>query len=122
MSDNNSLIATYANHNLARDTVRKLHGAGFDMSKLFVVARDGEKSLEGAAVVNNLSELDADQFGCIPRENIPNYEDELKVDRLLIVAHGTHDEIEQARKVIDATHPESWDGNVGCAIFYGCID
>ncbi|MBZ0106397.1 MAG: hypothetical protein K8H84_12305 [Sulfuricella denitrificans] len=124
MSEHNSLIASYANHNLARDTVRKLQGTGFDMDKLFVVARDGEMSLEsaGAAVVSTLSDLGAEQFGCIPRENIPNYEDELKVDRLLIVAHGTPDEIEQARSVIDATHPEGWDGNVGCAIFYGCVD
>ncbi len=122
MSEHNSLIASYANHELARDTVRKLQGTGFDMGNLFVVARDGGKALEGAAVVSTLSDLGADQFGCIPRENIPNYEDELEVDRLLIVAHGTPDEIEQARSVIDSTHPGGWDGNVGCAIFYGCID
>lgn len=122
MSENISLVATYANHGLAKATVRKLQSDGFDMSKLFIVAKDEDKSLAGAAVVSALSELGSDQFSCIPRENIPDYEAELKTDRLLLVAHGTPDEIAKARSVIDLTHPDGWDGNVGCAVFYGCID
>jgi len=122
MSENISLVATYANHNLAKATVRKLQSAGFDMSKLFIVAKDEDKSLAGAAVVSGLSDLGTEQFSCIPRENIPDYEAELKIDRLLLVAHGTPDEIAQARSVIDSTHPNGWDGNVGCAIYNGCID
>ena len=118
MSKNISLVATYADHSLAKVTVRKLQSSGFDMRKLFIVARDEDKSLEGATVVGALRDLDNEQFSCIPKENVPNYEDELKVDRLLLVAHGTPDEITQARSVIDA----GWDGNIGCTIYYGCID
>jgi hypothetical protein len=122
MSANNSLVATYANHNQAKATVGKLQSAGFDMSKLFVIAKDEGQSLAGAAVVGSLNDLGPEQFSCIPRENIPNYESELEVDRLLLVAHGTPDEITQAKKIIDSNHPDGWDGNVGCSIYYGCID
>lgn len=122
MSQHNSIVATYANHNLAKATVKKLENSGFDMRKLFIVARDEDPSLTGTAVVRGLSDLGTDQLSCIPRENIPNYEDELEVDRLLLVAHGTPGEIALARSVIDSTHPEGWDGNVGCAVYYGCND
>ncbi len=122
MSTNNSLIATYANHGVAKDTIRKLEHAGYDMNKLFVVARDKDPSLAGVAVVGALSDLGAEQFSCIPSEYLPNYEAELKVDRVLLVAHGTPEEIDRARGVIDSTHPEGWNGNVGAAVFYGCVD
>ena len=122
MSANLSLVASYANHSLARATVMKLQNAGFDTRKLFIVARDEDKSLAGATVVSSLSDLGSEQFSCIPRENIPDYEDELKADRMLLVAHGTPDEITQAKKIIDSNHPDGWDGNVGCSIYYGCID
>ena len=46
----------------------------------------------------------------------------LKADRLLLFFHGTADEIVQAKSVIDATHPEGWNGNVGCSVYYGCLD
>jgi hypothetical protein len=72
--------------------------------------------------VSDLSDLGSEQLSCIPREYIPNYEAELKVDRLLLVAHGTPEEISQARNVINSTHPDGWDGNVGCAVYYGCMD
>ena len=122
MSVNNSLVATYANHKQAKATLGKLQNAGFDMSKLFVVANDEDPSLAGAAVVGSLKDLGPEQFSCIPRENIPNYEAELGVDRLLLLAHGTPEEIDQAKRIIDSNHPDGWDGNVGCSIYYGCID
>lgn len=122
MSTNNSLVATYANHSVAKDTLRKLESAGFDMHKLFVVTRDQEPSLSGITVVNALSDIGEEQFSCIPVEYIPNYEAELKVDRVLLVAHGTPEEIDRARSVIDSTHPDGWDGSVGCAVYYGCND
>lgn len=122
MSTNNSLIATYANHGVAKSTIRKLEDAGYDMNKLFVVARDKDPSLSGVAIVSALSDLGTEQFSCIPSEYLPNYEAELKVDRVLLVAHGTPEEIDRAREVIDSTHPEGWNGNVGCAVYYGCRD
>lgn len=122
MSEHNSLVATFVNHKLARATVRKLHESGFDMKKLCIVAQDEDEQMSGATVVRDLSELGWDQLSCIPRENLPDYAAELKVDRMLLVAHGSPDEIYQARSVIDASHPEAWDGNVGCSIYYGCAD
>lgn len=125
MSDNISLVATYANHGLAKNTARKLHMAGFDMSKLSIVGngrKGAAEELEGAAVLDRLDALNDAQYACIPRERVHDYEAELKADRLLLVAHGTADEIAQAKSIIDATHPEGWNGNVGCAIYYGCVD
>jgi len=124
MSENISLVATYANHGLAKNTARKLHMAGFDMSKLSIVSNDRNGTvgeLEGAEVLDRLDALDEAQYACI-RERVLDYVAELKADRLLLVAHGTVDEIAQAKSIIDETHPEGWNGNVGCAIYYGCVD
>jgi len=125
MSENISLVATYANHGLAKTTARKLQIAGFDVRKLSIVSNDlndtvGE--LEGATEFDRLDALDEAQYACIPRERVLDYEAELKADRLLLVAHGTVDEIAQAKSIVDATHPEGWNGNVGCAVYYGCDD
>ena len=125
MSENISLVATYANHGLAKNTTRKLHIAGFDMSKLSIVSNDRNGTggeLEGAAVLDRLDALNEAQYACIPRERVLDYEAELKTDRLLLVAHGTVDEIAQAKSIVDSTHPDGWNGSVGCAIYYGCAD
>lgn len=125
MSENISLVATYANHNLAKATARKLKTSGFDVSKLSIVSNDRNDAageLEGTAVLDRLDALDEAQYACIPRDRVHDYEAELKADRLLIVAHGTVDEISLAKSIIDATHPEGWDGNVDCTVYYGCID
>ena len=122
MSENNSLVATYANHSLAKATVKKLHKAGLDMSKLSIVGKDENKILKKITVVGGLNELGAEQYSCVSRETIPDYEAELKADRLLLFFHGTADEISQAKSIIDLTHPDGWDGKVGCSIYYGCVD
>lgn len=125
MSEHNSLVASFGNHHLAKTTVEKLHKAGFDMRKLSIVSKDPHSiagELEGAAVVGRLNALDAAQYNCIPSESILDYEAELEVDRLLLVAHGTADEIAKAKIIIDTAHPDGWDGSVGCAIYYGCFD
>lgn len=122
MSQHNSLVATYANHNLARTTLRNLQSAGFDMGNLFVVGNEDDESLSGAAVVRKLSDVGAAQFSCIPRDYIPDYNAELDVDRLLLVAHGTPAEIDHAREVIDSSFPNGWGGDVGCTVHYGCND
>lgn len=122
MSENNSLVATFANHSLAKATVKKLQKAGLDMRKLSIVVKDENKILEGVTVVRDLNELGVEQYSCISRETIPDYEAELKVDRLLLFFHGTADEIAQAKSIIDTTHPGGWNGNVGCSVYYGCLD
>lgn len=122
MSAHISLVATYANHDLARDAVRTLRGAGFDMGKLAIVAANDHDPQPGVPLVHALDELDAKQLGCIPRDNLPGYEAELKIDRLLLLAHGTPDEIDQVGSVIGSACPAGWDENTGCAIYYGCMD
>lgn len=125
MSVNNSLVATYANHSLAEATVRKLQTAGFDLKKLSIVSKDPHDlagEFDGAAVVSGLGALDEMQYSCIPKESILDYEEELQVDRMLLVAHGTSDEIALAKSIVDTTHPEDWGGGVGCTIYYGCFD
>ena len=125
MSENISLVATYANHSLAKTTASKLKIAGFDVRKLSIVSNDindAAGGLEGATVLDSLDALDEAQYACIPRDRVHDYEAELKADRFLLVAHGTVDEISQAKSIIDATHPEGWDGNVDCTVYYGCID
>ena len=122
MSENNSLVATYADHDLAKATIEKLQKTGLEMSKLSIVGKDENKMLGGVTVVDGLHGLDAKQYSCISRETIPDYEAELKAGRLLLFFHGAANEVSRAKIVIDATHPEGWNGNVGCAVYYGCLD
>jgi hypothetical protein len=124
MSENISLVATYANHGLAKSTARKFQTAGFNMKKLYLVSNDRNDmgELEGAAVLDRLDGLDEAQYACIPRDRVLDYEAELKADRLLLVAHGTADTIAQAKSIIDETHPDDWNGNVSCTVYYGCVD
>lgn len=125
MSANNSLVASFKSHDVAESVVKQLHASGFDMSKLSIVDREQHRNvteLEGAAVVGYLGQLDAAKYTCMPVERVPDYEAELNSGRLLLVAHGTPDEITQAKTVIDSTHPDSWDGKVGCTVYYGCLD
>jgi hypothetical protein len=122
MSQNNSLVATFANHSLAKATVKELQKTGLDMNKLSIVGKDENQTLAGIKLADGLHALGPTQYSCISRETIPDYEAELKAGRLLLFFHGTADEITQARNVIDTAHPGGWNGNVGCSIYYGCLD
>jgi uncharacterized membrane protein len=54
-------------------------------------------ALEGAAVVGGLSALGAGLLSVgIPKNSVVHYETEVKNDKLLLVVHGTADEVEQA--------------------------
>jgi uncharacterized membrane protein len=61
-------------------------------------------ALEGAAVTGGLSALGAGLYGIgIPKNSIVQYEAEVKNGQLLLVAHGTADEVERAREILDQT-------------------
>ena len=126
MSAHNSIVATYSSRNLAGTAVTKLQGAGFDMSKLFVAAKDSPNRVgksEGATVIGELGTLDETLYRIgVPKESVLDYESEFKIDRLLLAAHGTPEEISKAKSIVDSTHPDGWNGNVGCAVYYGCFD
>lgn len=123
MSQHISLVTSYANHHLAAATMKKLQHAGFNMRKFTIVSHHPNMDEPAAAqVIDTLAGLEEEKYACIPRESIEKYEEELNTDRMLLVAHGTEEEIAQARNIIDTDHPESWNGHVGCAVYYGCDD
>jgi hypothetical protein len=71
-------------------------------------------ALEGAAVVGGVSALGAGLVSLgIPRNSVVQYETEVKNGKLVLVAHGTAEDIERARDLLGQTratavefHPE----------------
>jgi hypothetical protein len=55
-------------------------------------------------VVGGLSALGAGLASIgIPRDSVIKYEHALKADKFLVVAHGTQEEIEHAKSIMDRT-------------------
>ena len=60
--------------------------------------------LEGAVVVGGLSALGAGLFSIgIPKDSVMKYETALKSDKFLVIAHGTVDEVAEAKSILEAT-------------------
>jgi len=65
-------------------------------------------ALEGAAVTGGLSALGAGLYSIgIPKNSILKYETEVKNGKLLLVAHGTADEVQRARDLLHQTGAET---------------
>ncbi len=65
-------------------------------------------SLESAAVVGGLSALGAGLLSIgIPKNSIVEYETEVKTGKLLLVVHGTVDEVKRARDLLHQTQAKS---------------
>ena len=65
-------------------------------------------ALEGAVAVGGLDALGAGLFSIgIPKNSIVQYETEVKSGKLLLVAHGTADEVERARDLLHQTGVET---------------
>jgi hypothetical protein len=63
-------------------------------------------ALEGAVVVGGLSALGAGLYSIgIPKDRVMQYETALKSDQFLLVAHGTAEEVAQARDILHTTQP-----------------
>jgi hypothetical protein len=61
-------------------------------------------------VVGGLSALGAALYGIgIPKDSVIKYEADMKVDRFLVMAHGTDEEVERARKILSAANPTRLD-------------
>jgi len=59
-------------------------------------------ALEGAAVVGGVSALGAGLYSIgIPKQSILNYEIQIKAGKFLLIAHGTNEEVSQAKNIID---------------------
>ena len=106
---NDSIVVVLNTHIEAKKAVRELQRAGFDMKKLSILGRDYAWivcALEGAAVVRGLSAVGAVLYSIgIPEDSIPKYETSLESNKFLVVAHGTTEEIDQAR---DLLHGARW--------------
>lgn len=64
--------------------------------------------LEGAAVVGGLSALGAGLAGVgISNDDVVKYEAEVKAGKLLLVVHGTDDEVDRARNLLHPTPAKS---------------
>ncbi|MGC8658209.1 MAG: general stress protein [Desulfomonilaceae bacterium] len=64
-------------------------------------------ALEGAVVVGGLSALGAGLFSLgIPKESIIKYETKLKAEKFILIAHGTVDETQKAKEILEKTAAE----------------
>lgn len=124
MSTHNSFIASYATAHLARDSVRHLEDEGFDLGKLFIIARDQHRDIDfkHAKCIHHLSELGPDLYNCIPSGDAADYEAEVQAGRVILVAHGSPEEVEQAKTISDKLHMPNWDNAADTAVYYGCND
>jgi hypothetical protein len=67
-------------------------------------------AVEGAVVVGGLSALGAALYGIgVPKDSVIKYEADMKVDRFLVMAHGTDEEVERAKKILGAASPTRLD-------------
>lgn len=61
-------------------------------------------ALEGAVVVGGLSALGAGLYSIgIPRDSVLKYETALKNAKYLLVAHGTSEEVQHAKRILETT-------------------
>jgi len=63
-------------------------------------------ALEGATIAGGLSVLGAalSNMG-VPRDSVLRYETAIKTDKFLLVVHGTAEEANRAKQILDATNP-----------------
>jgi uncharacterized membrane protein len=67
-------------------------------------------ALEGAVVTGGMTAIGAGLFSLgIPKDSVLKYEMALKSNKFVLVAHGTVDEAEQARKILHTTQPHALD-------------
>jgi hypothetical protein len=64
-------------------------------------------ALEGAVVVGGLSALGAGLFSLgIPKDSVLKYETSIKAGKFLLIAHGTADEVQKARSILQTSGAE----------------
>lgn len=63
-------------------------------------------AIETAVVVAGLSALGAGLYSVgIPKDSVIKYETAVKADKFLVIAHGTKEDVDKAKEVIDTTGP-----------------
>lgn len=67
-------------------------------------------AVEGAVVVGGLGALGAALYSIgIPKDSVIQYEADMKIDRFLVMAHGSDEEIARAKKILAASSPMRLD-------------
>jgi hypothetical protein len=70
--------------------------------------------LEGAAVVGGLGAIAAGLYSLgIPKNSVIDYETAVKTDKFLLIAHGTADEVQKARSILQTTKAASLETHPG---------
>lgn len=70
-------------------------------------------ALEGAILVGGLSALGAGLFSLgIPKDSIVKYETSIKAGKFLLIAHGTADEVEKARAILQTAGAEEVNSHI----------
>jgi len=65
---------------------------------------------EGAVAVGGLSAVGAAFYGIgIPKDSIIQYDEDMQADRFLVMAHGDSEEVERARRILNAANPARLD-------------
>jgi hypothetical protein len=60
--------------------------------------------------VGGLTALGAALYGIgIPKDSVIQYESDMKVDRFLVMAHGTDEEVARAKKILGSASPMRLD-------------
>jgi uncharacterized membrane protein len=66
-------------------------------------------ALEGATVVGGLSALGAGLYGLgIPKDSIVQYETALKTGKYVLIAHGSAEDVIEAKEILKKTQPETF--------------
>jgi hypothetical protein len=67
-------------------------------------------AVEGAILVGGLSALGAALFSIgIPKDSVIQYEETVKTDGFLVVAHGSADEMARSKAILGASNPTRID-------------
>jgi len=67
-------------------------------------------ALETAVLAGGLGALSAGLYSIgIPKESVLKYETALRAEKFLLIAHGTPEEVDKAKRIIDATQVEESD-------------
>ncbi|MDR3586470.1 MAG: permease [Desulfosporosinus sp.] len=62
-------------------------------------------ALESAAIVGGMNAFGAALYSIgIPKDSILKYETSVKSDKFMLIAHGTREEVETAKKILDTTN------------------
>ncbi|MGA7325262.1 MAG: general stress protein [Rhodomicrobium sp.] len=66
-------------------------------------------AVEGAVVVGGLSALGAALYSIgIPKNSVVDYETALKADQFLVMVHGSTEEAERAKAILETLEPSAW--------------